>query len=97
MAAYWGLSFEGAIWHAKSCGLIRSETAEDLRNREIQPILPMDRFEKEGVDLSLLSAHPELQEKLTPLMKGLATKLVLEALDCSAISLGRAKELLTWR
>jgi len=55
------------------------------------------RFEKEGVDLSLLTTHPELQEKLTPLMKGLATKLVLEALDCSAISLGRAKELLTRR
>lgn len=97
MAAYWGLSIEGAIWHAKNCSLIRSETADDLRNRDIPAILPLDKFERVGVDLSLLSAHPELLENVTPLMKGLATKLVLEALDCSAISLGRAKELLTWR
>jgi len=96
MAAYWGVSFEGAIWHAKNCGLIGSEIADDLISRDIQATLPMDRFEREGVDLSLLSAHPELQENVTPLMKGLATKMVLEALDCSAISLGRAKELLTW-
>lgn len=97
MAEFWGLSLEGATWHAKNCGLIRSETAEDLIARDIQTILPMDRFEVEGVDVSLLSGHPELQENVTPLMKGLATRLVLEALDCSAISLGRAKELLTWR
>jgi hypothetical protein len=97
LAAYWGLSFEGAIWHAKNCALIESETADDLTTTDIQPDMPIDRFEREEIGASLLSAYPELRENLAPLMKGLAAKLVIEALEDSVISLGRAKELLSWR
>jgi Zn-dependent peptidase ImmA (M78 family) len=97
LAAHWGLSFEGAIWHAKNCALIQSEIANDLASKDIQPDMPMDQFEREEIGSTLLSAHPELQENLAPLMEGLAAKLVIEALEDSVISLGRAKELLAWR
>ena len=97
LAAYWGLSFEGAIWHAKNFALIESEAADDLTTTDIQPDMPIDRFEREEIGASLLSAYPELRENLAPLMKGLAAKLVIEALEDSVISLGRAKELLSWR
>ncbi|MGA2400248.1 MAG: ImmA/IrrE family metallo-endopeptidase [Syntrophobacteraceae bacterium] len=97
LAVYWGLSFEGAIWHAKNCALIESETADGLYAADIQPDMPMDRFEREEIGSSLLRSYPELRENLAPLMEGLATKLVVEALENSVISFGRAKELLAWR
>jgi Zn-dependent peptidase ImmA (M78 family) len=97
LAAHWGLSFEGAIWHAKNCELISPEIADDLAAMDNKPSLPAERFDAEDGGASLLRAHPELQENPTPLMKGWATKLVLEALEESVISLGRAKELLAWR
>jgi Zn-dependent peptidase ImmA (M78 family) len=97
LAAYWGLSFEGAIWHAKNCALIQSDTAEDLAANGIQPVMPMDEFEIEKIDPLVLSDYPELQENLAPLMEGLAAKVVVEALEESVISFGRAKELLGWR
>jgi len=97
LAAHWGLSFEGAIWHAKNCALIQPEMADDLAAMDIQRDMPMDRFEREEIGSSLLSNHPELEGNLAPLMEGLAAKLVVEALEDSVISLGRAKELLAWR
>lgn len=97
LGVYWGLSFEGAIWHAKNSELIQSETASDLDRQNIQRDMPVDRFEREERGSSLLSAYPELQENLAPLMTGLAAKLVIEALGDSAISFGRARELLAWR
>lgn len=97
LAAYWGLSFEGAIWHAKNCALIQPEVANDLAAIDIQPELPRDRFEREMTDDSLLKSHPEIQPRPSPLMEGFASKLVMEMLEDSAISLGRANELLAWR
>ncbi|MFH0821450.1 MAG: ImmA/IrrE family metallo-endopeptidase [Pseudomonadota bacterium] len=97
LAVYWGLSFEGAVWHAKNCGLIGPEMADNLAAKDIQPDMPLDKFEKEKISPSLLSAYPELQESVAPLMEGLAATLVLEALENTAISFGRAKELLEWR
>jgi Zn-dependent peptidase ImmA (M78 family) len=97
LASYWGLSFLGAVWHAKNCKLIESEIAQELAEMDIQPDLPMDRFETAPVRPSSLAAHPELGENLSPLMETFATKVVIEALENSAISLGRAKELLSWR
>jgi Zn-dependent peptidase ImmA (M78 family) len=97
LAVHWGLSFEGAIWHAKNCELIESETANVLDAAQMQPYMPIDRFEREEIGPSLLRAYPELRENLAPLMEGLATKLVVEALEDSVISFGRAKELLAWR
>jgi len=97
LAAHWGLSFEGAIWHAKNCRLIEREIADDLSAKGLQPELPRERFEREEVGASSLTAHPDLQVILAPLMEGLAAKLVVEALEDSVISLGRAKELVAWR
>ncbi|MFH1117640.1 MAG: ImmA/IrrE family metallo-endopeptidase [Pseudomonadota bacterium] len=97
LAGCWGLSFEGAIWHAKNCSLIPSEIADDLAEMGIQPDMPADQFETEDITSSLLGAYPGLQVNPAPLMEGLAAKLVLEALEESVISLARAKELLSWR
>ncbi|MDR3570474.1 MAG: XRE family transcriptional regulator [Syntrophobacteraceae bacterium] len=96
LASYWGLSFEGAIWHAKNCRLIESEIAFDLAEMNIQPAMDMERFETEPVCPRSLTAYPELQENLSPLMEGFAAKMVIEAFEESAISFGRAKELLSW-
>ncbi len=96
LASHWGLSFLGAIWHARNCKLIATEVAYELAEIDIQPDMPMDRFETEPVCPPSLAAYPELQENLSPLMKGLAAKVVIDALEDSTISLGRAKELLSW-
>jgi Zn-dependent peptidase ImmA (M78 family) len=97
LASHWGLSFEGAIWHAKNCGIIEPEIAEKLAATDFQPILPSDDFDSYDNSLSLLKGYPELPEHPPPLMSGWAAKLVVEALRDSVISAGRAKELLAWR
>lgn len=96
LAAYWGLSFEGAIWHARNCKLIPTEIAYELAEMNIQPDMPLGRFETGPVGFPLLPAHPELEANPSSLMDGFAAKVVMEALDNSAISSGRAKELLSW-
>lgn len=97
LASHWGLSFEGAIWHAKNCGLIQPGIADELVATGFRVDLPADRFESRAVHPPGRGSHPELREDLTPLMDGLAAGLVFEALEDSAISLGRARELLAWR
>lgn len=97
IAAHWGLSFEGAIWHAKNCGLIEPEIADQLAAIDRPVVMPAHRFESTENGSPLWRAYPELQEYLTPFMEGWAATLVVEALKDSVISLGRAKELLAWR
>ena len=97
LATHWGLSFEGAIWHAKNSELIKPEIANDLYASNIQTDMPMDQFERVEIGSPLLNAYPELRENLAPFMEGLAAELVVKALEDSVISLGRAKELLSWK
>jgi Zn-dependent peptidase ImmA (M78 family) len=96
LANYWGLSFEGAAWHAKNCGLIAGDAAEQLVRRSPSWQGVGDRFE-----MSLPWAPPQMIDPRLPssaaeIWEGWATELVLEAFSEGVISVGRARELLTW-
>ncbi len=97
LASQWGMSFQGANWHAKNCGLINPDIADQIDAMGKQPTLPAERFEANESGSSPLMAHPELPKDPAPLMEGWAARLVVEALEAHVISLGRAKELLAWR
>ncbi len=97
MAEYWGLSFEGAIWHSKNCGLIQPEVAERLNEQKGEPPrLPADQFETDPIGFPPSQLYPDLPDDVAPLMIGLAARLIVDAFKSSVISLGRAKELLCW-
>ena len=97
LAHHWGLSFEGAVWHAKNCGLIDPETADKIAMMPTQPELPSDEFESGDSGFPPSMVNPDLPDQVSPLMDRWATTVVVEALEASVISLGRAKELLLWR
>ena len=97
LAQHWGLSFEGATWHAKNCDLIGDEVAEALRKRNKHQQPSTGQFEKESDSSSLQRCYPELVNDASEFMKGYGARLIAEALDGSFISLARAKELLAWR
>jgi Zn-dependent peptidase ImmA (M78 family) len=97
VARHWGLSYEGAIWHAKNTGLIEPNVAAALSAERVLPDLPTDDFEGEEIGFPPSMLNPDLPDESSQLMDGWATRAVVEALESSAISLGRAKELLAWR
>lgn len=97
VARYWGLSYEGAIWHVKNIGLIEPATAEILAAERTLPDLPTDEFEAGEISFPPSMLNPELPDESSRLMDGWATKVIVEAVEASAISVGRAKELLAWR
>lgn len=97
LAREWGLSFEGAVWHTKNCGLISPEEAGNLSRIRTVPELPQDLFDAEELGFPSSMLHGELSSKPSPLMDGWATSVVVDALEASVISLGRARELLLWQ
>ncbi len=96
MAEYWGLSFEGAAWHAKNCGLIDTEEAERLAGLLRKPPISLEAFEFKEDFYPPNMLHTELPDRAAPLWQGWATMVVLDALEEGHISVGRARELLTW-
>ena len=96
-ASPWGFSFEGAVWHAKNCGLVEPELAEKLAGMPRRPLIPLEEFEPLEDFYPPAMVHPDLPERAAPLWQGWASVLVLEALEDGHISIGRACELLTWR
>lgn len=89
LAGDWGLSYEGAVFHAANCHLIKKTLIADLmahpprgENRIAQ------RFEVE--------TEPDPPE-ISPFFRGLARKLVERAALGLLISEGRKRELLAWR
>lgn len=95
LAHDWGLSFEGAAWHAKNCHLIDDHTARRLARLPAKPPIsyPQDEAFR---SFSPSACHPDLPEKPAPLWDGLAAELVCAALHRGHLSPGRARELLTW-
>lgn len=91
LAKRWGLSWLGAVWHAKNCGLIPPDTAHTLSTSRQSRFDWQTDFEQEVTNLSL-------PEELTPteLTRGIVANLVVEALEDGAISEGRAREILDW-
>lgn len=101
LATTWGLSFEGAAWHATNCHLIERTVAEQLAHLRPKPpiVYPHDESGSEPrphLKQSELSELPELIGPVSPLWAGFALELVHAALDEGHISPGRARELLTW-
>jgi len=94
-ASHWGLSYEGAVWHLKNCGLVEPLAAEALIKLHV-PDLPAEQFETEAQMAFPKMFDPELPEKASSLMDGWATKVICDALDAELISFGRAEELLEW-
>ena len=95
MAEHWGLSFEGAAWHAKNCDLLEADVASAIAARS-GPWVNLARFEPRPAYLPLSQLHPGLPEEAADIWKGTATDIVLDALDEGHITLDRARELLTW-
>lgn len=97
LAETWGFSFEGAAWHAKNCGFIESEEADRLAGMPRKPLISLEDFELGENFHPPVMFHPELPEEAAPLWRGWASIVVLDALEKNLISVGRARELLTWR
>lgn len=95
LGEHWGLSFEGAAWHAKNCGVISAEEGARLANLSRKPRVALDGFERQAVPTPLRMISEGLPEAPSSLWDGLATMIVLEAFEAAHISEGRAAELVS--
>lgn len=109
LAKRWGLSRQGAVWHAKNCGIITSATAELLAREPRAEIASesgpateessesradwQDEFEASHSTRSHFSLEGMPTSKLC---EGHIADLVGMALEAGAISEGRAREILGW-
>ncbi len=94
LAETWGLTFTGAVWHAKNLKLIDAETADELQRRP-HPNVTVGGFEE---DLPRTPpAKAGLEVEATALTSGLLSDLALGACGDGLISRGRAREILTLR
>jgi Zn-dependent peptidase ImmA (M78 family) len=93
LARRWGLSWQGAVWHAKNCDLISPAKAESLQS-EAERQEWQDDFERRQPP----PGHPTTiaGTAISSLCRGKLSDLVLEALEAGAISRGRALEIVTW-
>ncbi len=98
LAKHWGLSFFGAIWHAKNCRIIQSKTAEHLK---VDPVSSERQEWANGFETnrtassgSVLLNKTEIQ--VSPLARGSIAELTVAAAESGMISEGRAREILTW-
>jgi transcriptional regulator with XRE-family HTH domain len=92
LAATWGFTWMGAVWHAKNCELIPGPAAERLAHA---PAFggPHD-FERE-LPRRWDTSEPESME-VTSLCAGLIGELALDAADKGIITSNRAREILSW-
>lgn len=91
LATTWGLSVEGAVWHAKNAGLLTAtEPAELLTSVRGVPL--------DGNFEQPLARHftPDMveAEDIEPLVEGLLAELVVEAAHEDLITPARAREIL---
>ena len=96
LAETWGLSFEGAAWHAKNVGLVPVQDAESLALSPRKPLVDLAAFAPRPATTPPAMLHPALPEDAAPLWGGLATQVIVTAMEEGLISVGRARELLTW-
>ena len=94
LATTWGLSFEGAIWHARNCELLSQDLADTLAREARAGELPKPSLE--GWEEPLANPDPP-GENVSALLSGLAAGIVLQAAKADLISEGRCRELLAWR
>jgi Zn-dependent peptidase ImmA (M78 family)/transcriptional regulator with XRE-family HTH domain len=97
LADYWGLSYEGAVWHAKNSGLISESDCTTILSYKPRPgEINADQFEPETPPAPPEMLNPSLPKRAGKMMEGLATNIVVDALEKETISIGRAREILTW-
>lgn len=96
LGAHWGLSFEGAAWHAKNCGLLDPAMAEALAATSSGEWIDLDGFDSPPAWVPPAMVHPGLPARAADLWEGSATGIVLDALGEGVITVGRASELLSW-
>lgn len=92
LAEHWGLTFEGAVWHAKNLGHIDPDVAEEL----VKGRRP--RVRRGGFEPDVQRTPPELfglEVKTTPLVEGLLSELIIQACVDGLITRGRAREVLS--
>jgi Zn-dependent peptidase ImmA (M78 family)/DNA-binding XRE family transcriptional regulator len=81
----WGLSYEGAVWHAKNLELISPEVADGLQKRK-RVVRPQD-FEE------TVRRRPH-EGEISTLARGLLSDAAIAAFEAGAISHGRLDEIL---
>lgn len=92
LAENWGLSLEGAAWHAKNLGLIRDSQVKQFRNEALKPGFET-QFERE-----LPRTPPDLfgiEGEPTDLARGYLSELAIVAAEEGAISKARATEIIS--
>lgn len=87
MASYWGLSYEGGVYHAKNLGLIEPDVAKVLLSRPVT----IDASAFEQMPRRLAAAG---DPSPAPLVDGLVSDLAVEAQAADLISRGRLAEIL---
>jgi Zn-dependent peptidase ImmA (M78 family)/transcriptional regulator with XRE-family HTH domain len=90
LAQTWGLSFEGAVWHAKNIELLSAETAE----RMLQGRKPRLTTEFEEDIPRTPPEQFDIPTRASDLANGLLSELAIMAVADGAISKGRAAEIL---
>jgi Zn-dependent peptidase ImmA (M78 family) len=96
LGGHWGLSFEGAAWHAKNCGVVDPADAEALAATPLGEWIDLSDFASQPNWVPPAMVHPDLPARAEGLWEGSATGIVLDALSEGVITSGRASELLTW-
>jgi Zn-dependent peptidase ImmA (M78 family) len=92
LAETWGLSFEGAAWHAKNLKFISPDIAEELRRMADKPRILVQ------VEPELVRTSPEqsgIELEVSSLANGLLSELALRACSEGLIDRQRAAELLS--
>jgi Zn-dependent peptidase ImmA (M78 family) len=95
LAEKWGLSFEGAAWHAKNLGLITAAMADKFARLQSRP-----RVEASGFEREVYRTSPDqfgIEVEVSDLASGLFSERVIAACAEGLISKGRAAELLSIR
>lgn len=96
LAATWGFTGMGAVWHAKNCELISAQTAERLaHDPSVASLAPSNHdFERERSRRWHTSDFDLLE--VTSFCAGLIGDLALDAADKGVITSNRAREILSW-
>ena len=92
LAEKWGLSLEGAAWHAKNLGLIQESKVKQFRSNALRPGFET-QFEPE-----LPRTPPDLvgvEGEPTDLARGYLSELAIVAAEEGAISKARASEIVS--
>ncbi|MEZ4267181.1 MAG: ImmA/IrrE family metallo-endopeptidase [Myxococcota bacterium] len=96
LAEHWGLSLEGAAWHARNCELLELAEAEAQATTSSRRRISLHNFESSRGTTPPAMIFDDLPDHAAELWEGWATDLVLAAVEEGQISVGRARELLTW-